>query len=46
MRCKIDNWRFDQGTICPNCGFDNPVEEIPVVNDEPHKKPEPRPKKK
>ena len=23
MRCKIDNWRFDEGTICPNCGCDN-----------------------
>ena len=34
MRCKICNWRNDKGTICPNCGFDNPpfVEEaVPKV---------------
>jgi len=31
MRCKIDNWRFENGTVCPFCGFDNPVEKEPLV---------------
>jgi hypothetical protein len=36
MRCKVDKWRFEQGTICPRCGFDNPVQtEEPLVSELP-----------